>query len=257
MRLLGPSLPIDDDEFEWLLACFAWIERTLGARDGGNGFVPNLVLPDEPGISQAKTAKDLFAFVKEACGLGEWPCRLEKGKPRREMIDTGLGAGALPEQSSALGTFSIEGNHPVIRYDPALLNNPEALTATFAHELSHLLIHSLGMPPGGEALEEHATDCMAVYLGFGVFLANSARNFSQFSDGAMHGWSSETSGYLSENALVTALAIFEARFGMGNNTGAHLKDYLRPIYRKAHRYLNKKHPDIGQRLAAIQLSDWV
>jgi hypothetical protein len=255
MGLFGPSLPVERDEFDCLLACFAWIDRTLGARDGTDGFAPRLVLPHDPDLVSAAAAKDLFEAVKHAAGLEQWPCRLEKGETRRAAISTGLATG-ITSQKSALGTFSIEGNIPVIRYDPALLRQPEALVATFAHELAHLVIHSLGMPPGGAALEEHATDCMAVYLGFGVFLANSARQFSQFEDGAIQGWQSETSGYLSENALVTVLAMFERRFATNEDAAATLKPYLRSVHGKAHKYLAKHHSDFGATLDAVELSVW-
>ena len=255
MGLFGPSPPIDEDELEWLLACFAWIDRTLGERDRSDGFEPRLVLPSDQDIQNAKTAPELFEVVKRIAGLEAWECRLEKGEARRERIDTGLATGPFTD-SNALGTFSVEGNTPVIRYDPSLLRDPDALVATFAHELAHLVIHSLGMPPGGQALEEHATDCLAVYLGFGVFLANSARHFSQFNDGAMQGWSSQTSGYLSENALVTAIVVFERRFGKDLDSANSLKPYLRSVHRKADRYLTKRHPDLETEFAAIVLEDW-
>jgi hypothetical protein len=255
MGLFGPSLPIDRDEFDWLLACFAWIDRTLGARDGVDGFTPRLVLPDDPELASAVTAKDLFEAVKHAAGLEQWQCRLEKGETRRAAIITGEAIGST-SQTSALGTFSIEGNVPVIRYDPVLLLQPDALVATFAHELAHLVIHTLGRPPGGDALEEHATDLMAVYLGFGVFLANSARQFSQFADGTVQGWQSETAGYLSENALVTALAMFERRFAPRETTVGTLKPYLRAIHGKAHKYLARHYSDVGEAFGAVDLSAW-
>lgn len=255
MGLFGPSLPINRDEFEWLLACFAWLDQTLGERDRTDQFSPRLILPNDPALASATTASDLFEAVKLLAGLSEWECRLEKGEARREPIETGL-LMEFSTESSALGTFSVEGDTPVVRYDPALLRDPDALVATFAHELAHLVIHSLGMPPGGETLEEHATDCAAVYLGFGVFLANSARNFGQFNDGAMAGWQSETSGYLSENALVTAVAIFERRFSAGEKSLGALKGYLRKPYRKAARYLEKRHPQLETDLRTIPLTDW-
>ncbi|WP_156423699.1 hypothetical protein [Erythrobacter sp. YT30] len=255
MGLFGPKLPIEKDEFEWLMACFAWLDREIGQRSGPDGFRPHLILPDDPELMAATTAPQMFDVVKRAAGLEQWHCQLEKGEARRELVNTGLDTGPF-SQNSALGTFSVEGNTPIIRYDPELLHKPDALVATFAHELSHLLIHSLGMPPGGHELEEHATDCTAVYLGFGVFLANSARNFSQFTDGAMQGWQSDTSGYLSENALVTAVAIFEKRFSAPAGAEHHLKPYLKSVHRKAHRYLAKKHTDLASELSEMELSAW-
>ncbi len=255
MGLFGPSLPITRDEFEWLLACFAWFDQTIGERDRFDGFTPRLVLPDDPDLAAARTARDLFEAVKSAAGLEQWDCRLEKGEARREPLQTGLSMEYV-SQSSTLGTYSIEDSVPVIRYDPGLASNPDALVATFAHELAHLVIHSIGLPPGGESLEEHATDCGAVYLGFGVFLANSARNFSQFSDGAMHGWHSESSGYLSENALITALVLFERRFGASDKATDMLKPYLKPAHRKAHKYISQRHPDLSSELSTIDMGYW-
>ncbi|MEM7700663.1 MAG: hypothetical protein AAF251_01875 [Pseudomonadota bacterium] len=194
----------------------------------------------------------MLDFVKSRSGLQDWECRLEQGAAAPALIG---GVGEF-SQKSTLGTFSVEGNTPVIRYTPDLLQNPVGLAATFAHELAHLVIHTLGVPPGGEALEEHATDCTAVYLGFGVFLANSARHFSQFSDGGYQGWSSSTSGYLSENALVTALAIFEARFSSSSEVSSNLKDYLRPSHRKATKYLAKYHSDIGKDFGMVDFKEW-
>lgn len=255
MGLFGPSPPINRDEFEWLFACFAWLDRKLGERDPSARYVPVLSLPREPEFLSARTAEQMFELVKRRAGLQDWECRLEQGDAAPPPIGA-VGAVGEYSQKSTLGTFSVEGNTPVIRYTPELLQDPVGLAATFAHELAHLVIHSLGIPPGGEALEEHATDCAAVYLGFGVFQANSARHFSQFSDGEYHGWSASASGYLSESALVTALALFEARFELPDYANAELKDYLRPAHFKAQKYLAKRHPNLKTDIEAVDFSDW-
>lgn len=255
MGFFGPSLPIDREEFDWLLACFAWLDRTLGERDRSDGFVPRTFFPDDPLFTTAGTASELFEAIKSAAGLEQWQCRLEQGDTAHDPVETGLPYERQGE-SSALGTFSVEGNTPVIRYDPALLRDPDALIATLAHELAHLVIGSLGIPPGGALLEEHATDCTAVYMGFGLFLANNARSFGQFSDGAMSGWSSETRGYLSENALVTAQVVFERRFQNEVRAVDALKPYLQSVYRKAVKYMDKNVPDMTAKLDEIDLSTW-
>lgn len=255
MGLFGPKLPVDLDEFEWLIACFAWLERDLETRKATADWRPLLVLPELDVIRKAKTASDLFLAVKELSGLAEWPCELERGHVRNEVYPSGIGHSHSSKH--ALGTFSVEGNKAVIRYDPALLGQPQALLATFAHELAHLWLHSVGDPPGGPDLHEHATDCAAVYLGFGVFLANSARNFEQFQDLGMHGWKAQASGYLSERALVTALAIFVRRFGYQAKTaGAPLKPYLRSDFMDALKYIDRRLPDIAQTISSVDLSDW-
>ena len=55
---------------------------------------------------------------------------------------------------------------------------------------------------------EFLTDLAAVYLGFGVFLANTRFEFEAISDGPMQGWRWQNSGYLPEADLIFALALF-------------------------------------------------
>ena len=250
-----PKPLVDLDEFDWLLACFAWVHRKMGPDDAKVGFKPMLARHDSPGFADAKDAAGLFIAVKEIAGLSNWHCELQQGEPAIEPVSFSP-IGEFSSRS-AIGTFSIEGNTPIIRYDPALLADSERLTATFAHELAHLLGHTLGLPPGGEELEEHATDCIAVYLGFGVFLSNSARNFSQFSDGQIQGWQSSMAGYLSEQALVTLTAMFVRLFEYRPELASELmKPYLRTDFAKALKHLDHSYPNLAEDLAALDLDDW-
>jgi hypothetical protein len=255
MRFFKPKPPIDSDEFEWLMACLAWLHGKLAPTDAKVGFTPILARPDTPAIAEADGASSLFAAIKDIAGMREWECVLEQGAPAAEPAR--LSSYGEFSDRSALGTFSIEGNTPVIRYDPALLRNPEALTATLAHELAHLISHSLGDPPGGEDLHEHATDCAAVYLGFGVFLANSARRFEQFQDAWSQGWQSSTSGYLSERALVTLTAMFIRLFGIPAEMAADpLKPYLKVDFAKALKYVDWRYPDFRAALEQVDQGEW-
>jgi hypothetical protein len=259
MGFFKPKPPIDIDEFDWLIACFSWLHGELGNEEASCSFVPILARPDTPLIAAATSAAELFDGVKSLAGLEDWECHLEQGEgapPKAVGVDGMVPFGETSEKY-ALGTFSVEGSIPVIHYNPELLRDPDALVATFAHELAHLLTHSLGDPPGGPELHEHATDCTAAYLGFGTFLANSARHFSQFSDGLTGGWQSSTSGYLSERALVSATAIFVRLFGLDPATAIDpLKPYLRKDYRKALDYLDWKYPDAQAALQAVDLTEW-
>jgi hypothetical protein len=111
----------------------------------------------------------------------------------------------------ALGTFSVEGNGVQISYVPALLAHPERLIATFAHELAHYLLATAPTsPPCEDDEHEFLTDLTAVYLGFGVFMANSVFEFEAIQDGPMQGWRYGRSGYLPEQDLVFATALFIA-----------------------------------------------
>lgn len=216
--LFGPRLPIDEEELEFQLASFKWLQRQFGPIED-----TPLILPTPeyfPSIESTRRVdvRHLFDDVRRAAGLEDWPCELEAGDSDRP-IDAGNGHLLRHEgQDAPCGTFRIEegpaGRHAVITYNPGMVSDQIGLVATFAHELGHyLMATSSGDPPGGWGLHELHTDLASVYLGFGIFMANSARNFSHFQDGNYSGWSSRTQGYLSEGALLTATVIFQRLAG--------------------------------------------
>lgn len=260
--LFAPKLPIDSDELEWQLATFKW----LGAEFGSVGE-SDLVLPTAQFFPPSQRrgggrVEDLFASVKAAAGMSDWPCELRAGAGDRPAhVGTGLllrHEGASPP----CGTFAIDdgegGQKVVITYNPSLADDSGALIATFAHELGHYLMSTAkSAPPGGWDLHELHTDLTAVYLGFGIFLANGARSFGQFQSGGETGWSSSTQGYLSEGALVTATAIFQRLAGRDPLAAApYLKPYLESDLRKAAKALDRLHPDVSASVERIDLSDF-
>ena len=103
-------------------------------------------------------------------------------------------------------------------------------------------------PPGGEKNREYATDLLAVFLGFGLFLANSAIEFHQFTGYNNQGWTTRTLGYLSEFELVYCLAVFCVLRGIPRDQAiAHLKRTLHEVYDDCVKDLQRK----ADRLAAL------
>jgi len=253
--------PVSPDEYEWLLACFAWLTREFGGVERVRETP--LVLPITRFFPPSKLegherALELFGQVKALCGMADWQCDLIPGAPTRETrIAT---AHLLRHETRAppLGTFGHANGRYYVTYNPSALADPHSLVATFAHELSHYLLHTAETrSPGGRELNEHATDLGAVFMGFGTFLANSAKNFSQFQNESEQGWQMQSQGYLSENALVTGLAIFVLLSGADEKAAERdLKDYLRGPFRKAIAATRKSYPDLAGSIAAIDLSDW-
>jgi hypothetical protein len=150
----------------------------------------------------------LFAQVKAYCGMSDWEVDLiPDDNPLAEMPD--LAAAMVAPQKHAAGTFGVVGNRVQITYATSQLARPDRLIATFAHELAHYLLASTaGVPPCDQGEMEFLTDLAAVYLGFGVFLANTRFEFEATSDGPMQGWRWQNSGYLPEADLIYALALF-------------------------------------------------
>jgi len=197
-------------------------------------FFPSKVNSDE------EAAIETFNTVKELAGLSEWPCKLV---PQENDIDPLVAPTIMVKNlpNNPLGTFSVqEDNEVIITYNPAIVNKPVQLIATYAHELSHYLIRTAKeAPPGGWDNEELVADITATFLGFGVFMVNSATHFEQFSGPDSQGFTSGRSGYLSEKEHTYALAIFMHLKGIEYNTvKPYVKSYLRSTLKKAMKELN-------------------
>jgi hypothetical protein len=259
--LFGPRLPIDADELDFQLATFKWLQRQFGELGDAA-----LVLPTPeffPSVESGRAdPRKLFDDVRRAAGMDEWPCRLEAGAAERPIEAGNAHLLRHEGEPPPCGTFRVEeedgGHRAVITYNPSMANDPIGLAATFAHELGHyMMATSAGTPPGGWELHELHTDIAAVYLGFGIFLANSARSFSQFQSGGQSGWSARWQGYLSEGALVTALVVRE-RLAVRDAAAAkpYLKDYLQSDLRKAEGALRRLHPDMQAAVEAVDLAEY-
>ncbi|HEX4292873.1 MAG TPA: hypothetical protein VHZ29_01930 [Rhizomicrobium sp.] len=186
-------------------------------------------------------AEHIFRTVQSLAGMSDWPCDLEAQASRPGTRVSELGTVKITRGHMPLGTFSVSGNRALITYDPGSIDKPASLVGTLSHELSHYLLRSThDESPGGELMHEFATDLTTVYLGFGLFRANEAFNFSQFGGGGIQGWSTSGAGYLRERDWAFALAVFCALRG---EDVATLKQWLKPYLYKdtqnAARYLAK------------------
>jgi hypothetical protein len=202
---------VDDETAAWHVENFAWLIKRFGGADGLAHA--KLILP-RPGFFMSDGeaghafAQRIFKQTKTYCGMSDWDVDLvADDNPLAE--DAAPSLVAVAAQTHALGTFGVAGNRIVISYVPALLKRPDNLIATFAHELAHYLLATAASEPPCEADErEFLTDLAAVYLGFGVFLANARFQHEAYVDGPLQGWRIGRSGYLPEADLIFALALF-------------------------------------------------
>lgn len=261
MGLFGARLPIDRDELEFQLATFKWLGREFGRADDRLLVLPTSEFFPAPAGGTPRI-QALFDNVRNAAGMADWACELRAG---RESRPAQVGFALLLKHEGAqapCGTFEVEApdgvRKVVITYNPSLSADTDALVATFAHELGHYLMSKARSdPPGGWDLHELHTDLAAVWLGFGIFLANSAKSFRQFQSGGEMGWESRTQGYLSEGALTTALAIFQRlRNDDPLAPSPWLKAYLRTDLKNAAKALSKLHPDMSLAVDSVDLGEY-
>src|SRR5688572_24208522 len=197
-----PKPFLDEARREWQFEAFAWLLRGCG---GLPRFADTpLVLPlqehfPDRDLKGHAAAAALFRRVRDHAGMADWPCVVE------------------PRSGEAPAARDGEQRVRQIFYSPHE-PRPEKLVAHFARELARYLVESLDEPPpGGAGLHEPAVDLAAVFMGFGVFMANSS------AEGAR--WD------LNEGELVHALAIFcllrkLSPEGVEPHLNAHVRKYL-------------------------------
>lgn len=271
MGLFGPTRPLSRDELDWQIAALAWLVQEDGGLERLRGGV--LAQPDgdyfaDSTLTGHDRAEQLLAEVKAIAGLDDsWATKLVVQDPTRRAVYANGGNTIIPEPvGAAAGTFSMQGDEhsgyiAEISYDPAQLNDPARLVATLAHELAHYrLAYTAYSFPGGDELHEHLTDLTAVYFGFGIFLANSARDYAAEQTELGHMWQYRHQGYLSERALVTALVLTERLAGREPAAARRwLKPYLRSDLDIAIRWFAKRDVEaevLGADLGAYGVAPW-
>ena len=122
----------------------------------------------------------------------------------RELVPFYSGA-----TSGAAGFYHHDpADRPHISINEAQLKDPTVLVAVLAHELGHIILLRPGLVDRDDPDMEPLNDLLTVFLGFGIFTANSAFRFEQHSDNTSQGWSARRLGDLSEEQLGYALARF-------------------------------------------------
>lgn len=241
-----PSGFLKPEEEEWQAAAWAWFLRNLGGLEDlrlSPLVTPSAAFFPATTASGHERAQAIFDHVRQHARLPDWECALIE-QPSMPGLHLGEGASQVFEEQEPAGTFSIEDGKAVLSYDPALVADPMQLVATFIHELGHYVLATIDEePPGGEAMHERATDLVTVYLGFGIFGANSAFNLRGHVDAFNQGWRSARLGYLTEPMWSYALAMFFLlREEDPEGAKPFLKDHLFADMRKAAAYL-RKHPE--------------
>jgi hypothetical protein len=215
----SPRLPINDDERLWVDQGFRRLETMLGRR---RMLEAKVVLPtaeDFPDFYD-KTASSAELLFRRVCGY----MRVDRNRVELEIFpdETEQLRSMLPHwsgQSSNCAGFYTDGNrsdsnegetHMLVALRSTQLHDPMTLVATMAHELGHVILLGGGLMTAKTSDHEPMTDLLTVFLGLGMFTANSAARFKQFQDERRAGWSMNRLGYLSEEVYGYALARFAA-----------------------------------------------
>jgi len=87
------------------------------------------------------------------------------------------------------------------------------------------------------------TDLLTVFLGLGIFTANSAGRFRQYHDDRRQGWSMQRLGYLPEEVYGYSLARFARERGEDKPEWTkHLSTNVRTYFKRSRAWLEKNTP---------------
>lgn len=230
---------LDRDTIHWMFDNFAWALKHFDAEIFFRDTL--LVTPSNelfPGRADSPhdMANLIFLKVKEYAGLTHWPCHLlneaevDKINAPKLMLD-----GPLRSSTGAVPAEVDDAHKLVVTYNPFALNDPEVMIANYAHVLSHYLASlSTEIPPGGKENWPHVTELLAVFLGFGLIMANTAFTTKIRSCGSCSGPAVERTNFLSQEEMTYALAIFGVVKDIpSKQVLRHLKKSLHPFYKRA------------------------
>jgi len=262
---LSAKLPISDEDRQWTDEGFLRLEKLLGRR---RMLEAKVVLPTaedfpDPYDKSATAAERLFHRVCAYMQVSSAPVQLEifadETEELREILpywhgDEGRRAAGIYLHDGKDANRSQEEKPMVVAVRSTQLKDPLALVATMAHELGHVIL--LGgslLNPTATPDHEPMTDLLTVFLGLGIFTANSAARFTQYQDERRQGWSMQRLGYLPEQVLGYALAKFAMERGEAKPDWAkHLCTNVWSYFKQSRRWLQHNTPAL-QRAAMGQL----
>ena len=239
---LKPKLPVSDEDRLWVDNGFNRLSRMLGRQ---RMLQAKLVLPDaehfpDPYDKSESAAEKMFCRI---CGYM---------KVDRSLIDLEI----FPDETEGLSQMlpywrgshngcaglyvhpDDESKQMVVALRNSQLDDPLALVATLAHELGHVILLGGGLMEHSVKDMEPMTDLLTVFLGFGIFNANSAARFLKWQNDRKQGWSMSRLGYLPEEIYGYALARFAHDRGERRPKWVeHLSTNVRSYFKKSSAWL--------------------
>jgi HEAT repeat protein len=225
----SPRCPVDPPDKVWIERRMTWLTHVLGidrCRDA------SVVLPipqffPGPYAGEEADAGPLFDRTCEYMGV-------DSGRFDLYFFDE-----EIVDGRNALGLYH-GGERERIGINRSELSDPVSLVGTLAHEVAHAILLGEGHIDREVDDHEYVTDLLTVFLGLGVFTANSVMRESYTRGGGWYTWLIGSRGYLSERSFGYALALFAwIRGEDGSAWENHLRPHARAIMRDSLTYLSK------------------
>jgi hypothetical protein len=255
------KLPVSEEERLWVDQGFQRLERMLGRNRMLNGpailptpaFFPDRYDETEAALdSMFRRICDYMKVDRTGISLEILPDNtdeLRKLLPQWRASEKGAAGVYVPPSANdeelearQADDCKIAADETMVCVHASQLKDPLALVATIAHELGHVILLGGGLMKPDVPDMEPMTDLLTVFLGFGIFRANSAFQFKQYQDDRRQGWSVQRQGYLSEEIYGYALARYaEERKEEKPEWVSFLSTNIRAYYKRSRSWLIRNH----------------
>lgn len=259
---MATELPIDADEREHLLAALA---ELIAARGWQHFVLAPIVLPTASFFPERWTP-DVDGVCLLAMRLLRYAGLVELGVQMQLFAehDAARASGGLVQSERHAGAAAwfagIEDGVCLFGTNVDKLADALGVAAALAHESAHAVRRHHGLEVEDAQTEEQLTDLTAVYLGFGVLLANAAarhRSWNVAGDPFVSARSFESIGYLSPQAQCFVIACqTAARGGRDAAVERALATNQAGWYRAASTWLERDGGDLLARLGIPPRATW-
>ncbi len=226
--------PIDPAARTWLDGRWAWLERQFGVERVRNA---RLILPRADFFPNrfTGTPEDARALLDRVCdymGIDAASVKLSLYEERTAVYEGQWHRGTS-------GLYQSEANTFRIWVEVGNLSDPLAMVGTMAHELGHVHLLGHGRISGEEEDHEPLTDLLTVFLGLGIFTANSVIRETDWISENRAGWTMHRRGYLGMPDYGYAFARFaQARGEDGSLWSRELRLDVRTAFKQSMRFLS-------------------
>ncbi|MDR3458264.1 MAG: hypothetical protein P4N60_12515 [Verrucomicrobiae bacterium] len=240
----NPKLPLKDDQQAWIEGSFQWLLTEFGEEY----FLRRRTILPEPSFFPDKykgTEECVLKLAERICAyMDVSPACVEVDFfTDRDNTAEKHRLGGEESHSGAAGLYATKtSNEPrkKIFINISQFKKPTSLVATIAHELGHVILLGGGKISREDESHEYLTDLITVFLGLGIFTANSAFQFSQWQDHSHQGWSASRLGYMSEEMFAYSLAVYAWMRGETNpKWSGHLALNVGHYFKQSLKYLEK------------------
>jgi len=248
----SPKLPVSDQERLWVDEGFRRLDTMLGKS---RMLEAKVILPtddyfpdpyDKTPAAVEKLFHRICSYMRVDRGRIELEIFRDETEELREVLPywSGGSSGCAGFYQHRTGAEGDEGQRDeermLVALRSTLLKDPPVLIATIAHELGHVILLGGRLMDTRVPDHEPMTDLLTVFLGLGIFGANSVARFRQFQDATRQSWSMERLGYLSEEVYGYALARFAIERGESKSEWAkHLSTNVRAFFKRSRVWLEK------------------